>query len=109
MNAIDSKTSYDFNFGGFKSVVPPTSQTLHCYFPHVIIDADGRVSDEGWMRHENFALELQLIVASYDLELEGASPRQRKRITEERDVQVTLFWQRGLHKVETPDDTLPTV
>lgn len=107
MNAINGKTNYDFNFGGFKSVVPPNSRTLHFYMSHVVIEADGRVIDDGWVRHESFALELQLIVASYDAELEGASLRQRNRITKERDEQVALFWQRGLHKVETLDDTSP--
>lgn len=103
MTVINSKTSYDFNFGGFNSVVPPTSETLHSYMSHVIIDADGRVSDDGLVRHENFAFEVRLIETSYDVELAGASPRRRKRITRERDSQVALFWQRGLHKLEELD------
>jgi len=93
-------TSYDFNFGGFKSVVPPTSQTLHNYMPHVVIDPEGLVSDDGLVRHVSFAFELRLIETSYDVELADASPRERKRISKARDAQVALFWQRGLHRLD---------
>ena len=100
MTAFDTKTSFDFNFGGFKSVVPPTSQTILSYMPHLTIDAVGRVNDDGLVRHESFAFELHLIVSSYAMELAGASKHQRKRISKARDAQVAVFWQRGLHRLD---------
>ncbi len=94
---------YDFNFGEFKSVIAPTSQSIDAFMPHFDIGRDGQIVDEGLLRHHDFALELRLIFACYKADLATATPAQRKCIAKERDKQVALFWQRGLHQQPATD------
>ena len=89
---------YDFNLVGFQSVLKPTAVTIGEYVPHLSIDPTGRVSDEGWVRHQDFMVELALIQRTHQAELSRATGNRRTKLIREHDAMVKLFFQRGLHQ-----------
>ena len=97
--AKNTHTKYDFNLAGFRSVLKPTAGTIGKYVPHLSVDPTGRVSDDGWVRHEDFMGELALVQRTHQAELCRATGRRRAKLIREHDELVELFFQRGLHQV----------
>lgn len=97
--AKNINAEYDFNLAGFRSVLKPTAATIGKYVPHLSIDLTGRVSDDGWVRHQDFMAELALIQRSHQAELCRATGRRRTTLIQEHDELVELFFRRGLHQV----------
>ena len=86
------------HFANFKSIVPPTADTLFEYMPHATIGKDGCVTDEGYVRHEFYVHELDFISRCYDAWVARFSGLKREVAATKREEALRSFDELTLHR-----------